>query len=76
MTVRTFYLPGIEGSGQDYKAIFEQSFDKLLKSNSPHLILDLSNNHRGTIPLLFDHEVVKALGEKKSGYNLVYPLCI
>lgn len=51
MTLRTFYLPIIEESGQDYIEFFKESFAMLEKSKTKHLIIDLRNNHGGSDPV-------------------------
>jgi hypothetical protein len=48
MTLRTFYLPAIEGNGQNYEVFLKESFNKLITSKTENLIIDLRNNHGGS----------------------------
>jgi hypothetical protein len=47
LTLRTFHIYTIEGSGQKYEEFFKQSFGQLLANSTKHLIIDLRNNHGG-----------------------------
>jgi hypothetical protein len=48
MTIRTFYIPAIEGNGQNYEDFFKKSFSQLMATNTENLIIDLRNNHGGS----------------------------
>ena len=51
MTVRTFYFPIIEESGQNYEEFFKKSFAEIVRSKTKSLIIDLRNNHGGSDPV-------------------------
>lgn len=51
ITARTFYLPIIEESGQNYKEFFKKSFTKIVSEKTKNLIIDLRNNHGGSDPV-------------------------
>lgn len=51
MTVRTFYFPILEESGQNYEEFFKKSFAEIVGSKIKSLIIDLRNNHGGSDPV-------------------------
>lgn len=51
ITARTFYLPIIEESGQNYEEFFKTSFTKIMRDKTKNLIIDLRNNHGGSDPV-------------------------